>query len=122
MPEVPFSCQTQRSSNFVVDVTSLSHVDNIKKDDFGRWDHKGSHPVPLILCMVYGRWLGRCGTVPGWMCRRRQCGNLRRLYCTHPSNRDEKLLAFVTSKLRQFYATTLGGWCLALDEGGVGCM
>ena len=32
-----------RSSTFVIDVTSLAHFDDVKKDDFGRWEHKGSH-------------------------------------------------------------------------------
>lgn len=32
------------SSTFVVDVHSLQHPDDIKKDEFGIWNYSGSHP------------------------------------------------------------------------------
>lgn len=85
------------SSTFVIDVTSLSHSDDVKKDDFGRWNHKGSHPVPFYV------WFRDDGSVGVERCQEGGEGEvfyLRRLYCTHPSNKDMKrLLAFVTSKL-----------------------
>ena len=33
--------QTHCSSTFVVDITQLSHLDNIKKYMYGKWLHKG---------------------------------------------------------------------------------
>ena len=35
--------QTHCSSTFVVDITQLSHPDDIKKDMYGKWLSKGSH-------------------------------------------------------------------------------
>ena len=39
-----------KSSTYVVDVTSLAHPEDVKKDDFGKWDYKGSHPVAFHVC------------------------------------------------------------------------
>ena len=36
-----------KSATYAIDVTTLSHPDDVKKDDFGRWNHKGSHPIPF---------------------------------------------------------------------------
>ena len=33
----------QKSSTFVVDLDSLQHPDDVKKDNFGVWTHSGSH-------------------------------------------------------------------------------
>ena len=33
----------QNSSAFVVDMDSLQHPDDVKKDNFGVWTHSGSH-------------------------------------------------------------------------------
>ena len=32
-----------KSATFVVDLDSLAHPDDIKKDNFGRWNYSGSH-------------------------------------------------------------------------------
>lgn len=37
-------CNITKSSTFVVDVLSLQHPDDIKKDEFGIWNYSGSHP------------------------------------------------------------------------------
>ena len=39
-----------KSSTYVVDVTSLAHPEDVKKDDFGKLDYKGSHPVAFHVC------------------------------------------------------------------------
>ena len=39
-----------KSSTYVVDVTSLAHPEDVKKDDFRKWDYKGSHPVAFHVC------------------------------------------------------------------------
>ena len=36
--------QTSGNCTFVVDVTKLAHQDDIKKDMYGRWEHK----VPIL--------------------------------------------------------------------------
>ena len=33
--------QVEKSSTFVVDLTSLKHPDDVKKDMYGRWDYSG---------------------------------------------------------------------------------
>ena len=33
------------SATFVVDITSLKHPDDVRKDFFGKWIHSGSHPI-----------------------------------------------------------------------------
>lgn len=82
-----------KGATYVIDVTALSHLDDVKKDDFGRWNHKGSHPIPFH---VWFRPDGRAGVE----CCQGVGENvycLRRLHCTHPSNPDMKrMLAFLT--------------------------
>lgn len=38
-------CNVSQSSTFVVDLESLQHLDDIKKDDYGNWIYSGSHSV-----------------------------------------------------------------------------
>ena len=40
---------TPYSATFVVDVSKLAHPDDIKKDMYGKWLHKGSH-TDVFLC------------------------------------------------------------------------
>lgn len=85
----------RKSATYVVDVTALSHPDDVKKDDFGRWNHKGSHPIPFYVAFRSD------GTARVERCHERAEGDnvyyLRRLHCTHPSNPNMKrLLAFLT--------------------------
>ena len=35
------------SSTFVIDLEKLEHLDDAKKDNFGKWVHSGSHTVPF---------------------------------------------------------------------------
>ena len=39
-----------KSSTYVVDVTFLAHPEDMKKDDFGKRDYKGSHHVAFHVC------------------------------------------------------------------------
>ena len=34
------------SSTFVIDISKLKHPDDVKKDNFGKWKHSGSHRTP----------------------------------------------------------------------------
>lgn len=94
-------CHTQptnvtRSSTFVVDLESLKHPDDIKKDDFGKWVYSGSHSVSyaafqagssLEFERVSGRPTSKSDNV----------FQLRRINCNHPLNSQcQRLLAFVT--------------------------
>ena len=84
----------EESSTFVVDLTSLKHPDDVKKDMYGRWDYSGSHPevfrctfdefddVSIEKCAV-----GATGSNVYY---------LRRVRSSHPSNSDfRRLIAFV---------------------------
>ena len=37
------------SSTFVIDISKLSHPDDVKKDNFGKWKHSGSHQTPYHI-------------------------------------------------------------------------
>ena len=80
--KVPTSVTTD--ATYVIDVTSLAHPDDVKKDNFGKWDHKGSHPIAMYVRMKSN------GKVSIKRCPERKekydLYKLRRLYCTHPSN------------------------------------
>ena len=36
----------ESSSTFVIDISLLDHPDDVKKDNFGKWKHSGSHQTP----------------------------------------------------------------------------
>ena len=78
--------QASGNCTFVVDVTKLAHQDDIKKDMYGRWEHKGSH-TDYFKCsygpdddVVIER------VAPG--VSGRDVYHLRRLHSVHPSNND----------------------------------
>ena len=86
--------EVQSSSTFVVDLTKLAHPDDIKKDSYGRWLHKGSHN-DVFRCSY-----GKDGdvniekTAPG--ATGQNVYYLRRLHCVHPSHSDfRRILAFI---------------------------
>ena len=77
-----------KSSTYVVDVTSLAHPEDVKKDDFGKWDYKGSHPVAFHVCFRNDGsiCIERCQNEE----RQGDIFYLRWLYSTHPSNPEMK--------------------------------
>ena len=46
--------QTHCSSTFVVDITQLSHPDDIKKDMYGKWLYKGRGELHLLYFLIIG--------------------------------------------------------------------
>ena len=78
--------QTHCSSTFVVDITQLSHPDDIKKDMYGKWLYKGSH-TDKFQCSydddnkVLVEKVAAGASGPNVYC-------LRRLHSVHPSNKD----------------------------------
>ena len=85
------------SATFVVDLTCIKHADDVKKDMYGRWDHRGSHPE-VYRCVIddYDN-VNIEKSAPG------DSGDnvyyLRRLRSCHPSNADfRRLIAFVHGK------------------------
>ena len=90
-------CNVRRSSTYVIDLESLKHPDDIKKDDFGKWMYSGSHSVSYAA-------FKEDGTLKFERVTNVEVGDpnvfqLRRINCKHPSNPQcQRLLAFVTSK------------------------
>ena len=90
-----------RSATYVIDVTALAHPEDVKKDDFGRWEHKGSHPVPFCVRFRDDGSIGVQRSFDGDDDGQGDIYYLRRLYCTHPSNPDVKrMLAFITGMFK----------------------
>ena len=89
--------EAQRSSTFVVDLTSLKHPDDVKKYMFGRWDYNGSHPE------VFRCSFDQFDDIDIEKCAPGATGpNVYYLWCirsSHPSNSDfRRLIAFVHGK------------------------
>ena len=84
------------SATFVVDITSLKHPDDVRKDFFGKWIHSGSHPI------TFKATIETDGEVLVEKCAPGASGNvfyLRKLHSYHPSNTEfRKMLAFVSGK------------------------
>ena len=86
--------QVTCSSTFVVDLDSLKHPDDVRKDEFGKWNYSGSHLV------TYSAWELPSGRL---QFKKASCQDtehtfsLRRIHCKHPSNPDfQRLLVFAT--------------------------
>ena len=93
------------NATFVVDITSLKHPDDVRKDFFGKWIHSGSHPF------TFKATIEADGDVFVEKCAPGASGNvfyLRRLHGYHPSNGDfRRMLAFVSGKYVTICATLL---------------
>ena len=90
----PFSVST--SSSYVVDLNSLQHPDDVKKDNFGVWTHSGSHDLKFETRINSSGQLeiGRSllSSADGW-----EQFSLRRLHSKHPTNpKFRRILSFIT--------------------------
>ena len=85
----------ETSSTFMVDLDSLKHPDDVKKDEFGRWLYSGSHVQTYLAWKENGDKLNfeKTDSDDG----NQNTFQLRRIRCKHPSNPEfQQLLAFVT--------------------------
>ena len=78
-------CNVSQSSTFVVDLESLQHPDDIKKDDFGKWIYSGSHSVSYAAyqsnqSLDFERLTGTPSSNAG------NIFQLRRINYNHPAN------------------------------------
>ena len=48
--------QIVQSSTFVVDMDKLKHPDDVKKDEFGKWNYSGSHTKSYKAWKVGRAW------------------------------------------------------------------
>ena len=87
-----------QSSTFVVDLESLPHPDDIKKDDFGKWIYSGSHSVAYAAFKSGGKLeFERQSGIPSSSSD--NVFQLRRINCKHPEDSQcQRLLAFVTGE------------------------
>ena len=97
------------SSTFIVDISKLSHPDDVKKDFFGKWNHSGSHPVPFLAQFTPE------GDVEVERCAAGASGKdvyyLRRLHSIHPSNSQfRRLLAIVSGMILHKYSCSPCQW------------
>ena len=84
------------SCTFVVDLNSLKHPDDVKKDEFGKLCYSGSHVV------FYTAWKSNLSKLQFERVNAKDAENaieLRRIHCKHPSNPQfQRLLAFITGR------------------------
>ena len=72
------------SSTFVVDISKLSHPDDIKKDMYGKWLHSGSHTDVFICTYNEDDSVNIEKAASG--ASGKNVYYLRRLHSVHPSN------------------------------------
>ena len=85
---------TTHNATFVVDLSKLDHPDDVKKDNFGKWEHSGSHPE-VFRCLF-----GEQDSVTVEKCAPGASGSnvyyLRRLRSYCPTNHEvRRLMAFI---------------------------
>ena len=87
--------ETNKSATFVVDIRSLKHRDDIKKDMYGKWIHHGSH-TDIFKCRF-----GDKSDVHVEKAAEGASGDnvfyLRRLHSTHPSNKHFRRIVALLS-------------------------
>ena len=94
------------SATFRIDLDKLEHPDDAKRDNFGRWNHCGSHTVPFQALF----------TEEGDVKIKRVSGDnipddvqyLRRVHYNHPSDsRCKRMLAFITGMYHYGYPSVV---------------
>lgn len=81
--------QTQCRATFVVDVTHLAYLDDIKKDMYGKWLYKGSHTDVFRCTFDQNNKVCVEKATPG--ASGSNVYYLRRLHSVHPSKDSEGL-------------------------------
>ena len=86
--------EVQSSSTFVVDLTKLAHPNDIKRDSYGKWLHKGSHNDVFRCSYDKNGDVSIEKAAPG--ATGQNVYYLRRLHCVHPSHCGfRRILAFI---------------------------
>ena len=89
--------KVESSSTFVIDITSLAHPEDVKKDAYGHWICTGSHTDIYRCSFDVNQQMLIEKSAPG------DSGasvyKLRRLHFVHPSHKEfRRILAFVYGK------------------------
>ena len=88
-------------TTYVVDIHSLTHPESwwhIKNDNFGKWEHSGSHPVHFKVEVEDDDhvFVQKCAVGAS----EENIGLIRRLHSVHPSNHNfKRMIAFVSGKI-----------------------
>lgn len=97
-----------KSATYVIDMGSLDHPDDIKRDFFGVWTYSGSHKLSFHTRILED------GYVEIEKCASGASGDdvyhLRRLHGFHPSNgKCKRLVALVSGKDQCVFDGRIGG-------------
>ena len=97
--------QAPFSSTFLVDLSQLSHPDDVKKDMYGKWLYSGSHSDILLCSFSSSGQVVVEKAAPG--SSGDNVYSLRRLHSIHPSNVEfRRVLALLFSM--SIYIIVLG--------------
>ena len=86
------------SATYVIDISKLPDPEDVKNDNFGSWNHSGSHPSTYRVNVEDDGYIGveKCGSGATGA----NVVYLRRLHSVHPSNNQfKRLIAFVSGML-----------------------
>lgn len=87
-----------KSDTYIVDLDCLEHPDDVRRDEFGRWNYSGSHVFYYRTEKTDDDLLEFERVLPGT--QGDNIFQLRQIHCKHPSNPNfQRLLAFITGKL-----------------------
>jgi hypothetical protein len=89
------SLETNKSATFVVDIRSLKHRDDIKKDMYGKWVHHGSH-TDVFKCS-FDELSDVCVEKAAQGASGDNVFYLRRLHSIHPSNKHFRRIVALIS-------------------------
>ena len=88
------------SAAFIIDLKCLLDVDDIKRDSYGKWNYSGSRSQ-FFLIKAQNEELIIEKRSPG--CTDDNVYELRRLYCTHPSNSNFRRMIATLTGILLFY-------------------
>ena len=86
------------SGTFLIDLDSLQHPDDAKRDNFGKWKQSGSHTIP------FQAWYSEEGKLCVKHLHDKVGGEtdiqyIRRLHYYHPADNEcKRMLAFITGR------------------------
>ena len=89
----------RKSATYVINVSKLSHPEDVKHDNFGTWKHSGSHHLVFrVQVDEDSGYLHIIKCAPG--VHGKDVVHLRRLHSVHRSNTNfKRLIAFVSGEV-----------------------
>lgn len=85
----------RKSCTFIIDLTKLPHEKDVLRDEFGKWNYSGSHPVPYHVKVHSNGLMDIEKCMPG--ASEATVVQLRRVHAKHPSNgKFRRMIAFIS--------------------------